>query len=204
MAQLERAAPVAADPMARGVELLGGLARDHLPGLANSPASSDGSHASQQSIGSVMESYLGHSEDVGTHLEEATHHEGARMAGPSSVANLSGLAPALRQVRRGPAAPIAQRRATSGVVWPKEPPMSSVSDHLASMIDTPPSAAPAVHAGTHPTPGDASSYASAVAPAPDSPAPPAKAAAAPPDPADAVRRALLLDRERSGSLADLW
>jgi hypothetical protein len=150
-----------------------------------------------------MDSYLGHSEDVGTHLEEAAHHEGARIAGPSSVADLAGLGPALRQVRRGPA-PIAQRRVTSGVVWPKEPPMASVSDHLASMIDAPPSAAPAAHAGTHPTLGDASSYASAVSPAPDSPSPPEKTDTAPPDPADVVRRALLLDRERSGSLADLW
>jgi hypothetical protein len=205
LAQLQRAA-TPPDPMARGVELLAGPTGNNHPSTNLAPDSSGDDHDPVTGGGHALDAHLGPAAGViAAHLGETAHHvEVARAASASSVTDLAGLGPALRQVRRAPAQ-VAQRRATSGVVWPKDRTMPGVSPQPAS-IDGPPSTAPSEHPATHHTQDDAPSYAATAAPSPDAPAvvAPAKADAATPDAADVVRRALLLDRERSGSLADLW
>jgi hypothetical protein len=215
-------AGLAKDPMSRGVELLHGVPDGTQPdaGSHGDGSHGDGSHGDgSHDAGSHGDGSHGSANHDGGNHGDGNHGTGAGAG--RALPDLAGLGAPLRQVRRGAARP-AQRRVTNGVVWPESALSTGpIAGRPASVPDAVASLGAMAHAGGHDArpgaPYPSSDHASTAAPdAPAAPAPPAApaatptpnatsaGAATPQDVADVVRRALLLDRERSGSLADHW
>jgi hypothetical protein len=202
--RLGQATP-ANDPMSRGVELLGSA--DQVDG-ARSPGVEllGGAGPGNDPMSPGVELLGG-----------AVSDERSRPAN-RALPDLAGLGTPLHQVRRGAARSV-QRRVTHGVVWPERA-SAPIARRTASALDAVASLAARAHPGgddaragaPYPSSDHSSTAApdvQAPAPAPGQPeshavTPAATPAATAQDVTDVVRRALLLDRERSGSLADLW
>ena len=223
--QLGRTASVP-DPMARGVELLSGVgpAKDPMArGVELLHDVPDGSQPDAGNHGAGNHDAGNHdagNHDAGNH-DAGNHDAGNHGTGAGAgraLPDLAGLGAPLRQVRRAATRP-AQRRVTNGVVWPEGGSATTpMARRPASVPDAVASLGAMAHAGGQDArpgaPYPSSDHPSTDAPdAPAAPAPPAAPptatatsaeAATPQDVADVVRRALLLDRERSGSLADHW